>query len=238
MTTKLDNITKIPDAFVPGISFQKADIGLLVDSYIKELVISPAPNKKTYSPLNIVDFFTLIKNVIKTRQDNEGVPVDKRLLFTGEDPKEDLNTEAITWGLSSRMPGSFSKGPAGNGGVREVRGHIRSVSDNPSVPGQKIIEIGRISDNFITLYTWARGNEVALRRALWVEELFDSFNWYFKLFGFKVIEQKLYNKEIVSVGNLKLTRYPLSYFVGTDDTYCISSQELRELSIKTTVSRT
>ena len=234
MVTRANNITKIPDAFVPRTSFQmnEMDYETLVQSYIKEIAPTVTLGSRSGTGYTIDDFFKLVKEVVLVRQNTENVPESHRVLFLEDEPPEDLDTEAITFDLITREPGLISRGSAGSNGVREVTSQIRSVTDDTTSPGQKIVEHGRHYDHLIEFYAYARSPHVARQRVLWLEGVINSFYWLFFFYGFKVIENGITKKEKVKIGNLTLFRYPLSFFVRCDSLHYKYSQELREILIK------
>jgi len=72
---------------------------------------------------------------------------------------------------------------------------------------------------------------------LWLENVMDSFRWYFRVHGISiVIEEGVGDKEQVKIGEILLTKYPMSYFVRTEDTYQFGSQELKTIELNVNVS--
>jgi hypothetical protein len=236
MATKLDNITAVPDLKKPGITVHLSEVeaSTLVESFINTM---GSPNDRTpISGTEINDFFPLVRNTLISRQKSDGVEEDKFLLFIEEDPPEDLDTEAITFFLKHRIPGRFDQGPAGVGNVKEVRAHIRSLRDHPQHPSEKLITMGRFYDNWIVFNIYAKTNKQARERLLWFEKVMDSFDWYFRIHGYRVIEETVGSKERSKISeHLTLTKYPITYMVRTDDTYQISTQELKEIIINVEV---
>lgn len=234
MVTRTNNIPTLPDPFIPNSKFMmnEIDYSRWVESYLAEVAkktqigYSPPTNRRT-----IVDFFRLAKEMIETRQITEQVNSSNRVLFFEDVPPEDLDTEAITFELITREPGLISQGSKDTNGKKEVSSHIRSVSEDIENPGQQIIERGKWYDHLINFYTYAKSSNVALDRVLWLERVFADFLWCFKYFGFTVIENGVFKKETIQIGNLPLTRYPISYFVRYDDLQYVTSQELREIAI-------
>jgi len=237
MVVKLDNITKIPSIESTGtrIRYNESAIADLVNTYLEGLHID---RRTVDSGQELDDCFALIKNAITSKQAYEGVPEDKRILVVEEDPPETVDTEAITFYLNARLPGSFAQGKAGEGKVREVTPHVRAVIDHPEAPSQKLVTMGRFYDNWITFNIYARSNKAARSRLLWFERTMDIYNWYFRLYGFRVVELQTGSREVIDMDELKITRYPITYMVRTDDTFHFSSQELKEVIYNVEVSIT
>lgn len=235
-TTKLDNITRLPDVQVPKsrIFLGEAEFEQALFTYLEQNKTSNAIVARD-DPTDIKQFFSLVKEAIETRQDTEGVPVEKRILFLEDDPPETLDTEAITFFINRRIPGQFNQGPAGDGRIKEVSRHVRAIVDHPLHPGEKLVTLGRFYDNWVTFGIFAKTNKVALDRLIWFEHVMDSFNWFFRLHGFRVIEEGAGNRERIILDELPLTHYPVTYMVRLDDVFHYSTQELRSLVVTANV---
>jgi hypothetical protein len=237
MVSKIDNITKIPD--LGGTNrISEADISRAVNKYLRDVSSAWQNDKKDFpNTASIIDFFSLVQNSIRSREASEDVPEDKRLLVLADDPPKEIDTEAITFFLKSRTPGQFSRGSAGNARIKEVISHVRSIQQHPEHLGEKLFTMGRFFDNRVGFNIYARDDYTALKRVLWLESVMDNFRWYFRVHGImQVIEEGVGDKEHVKVGELELTKYPMSYFVRTEDTYQFGSQELKSFEINVEVS--
>jgi len=235
MVVKLDNITKVPSIESTGtrVRYNEAAVATLVGRYLEELHVVP---RTPQSGSELDDFFGLLQNAVTSKQAYEGVPEADRILVVEEDPPETVDTEAITFFLDSRIPGSFAQGPAGQGKIKEVVPHLRAITDHPEAPSQKLVTMGRFYENWITFNIYARTNKIARQRLLWFERTMDIYNWYFRLYGFRVVEQSTGKRERKSIDELKLTKYPITYIVRTDDTFHFSSQELIDVILKVELS--
>ena len=236
MTNKLNNITRIPDISRIGgrVYLGEAEFEQSFYTYLERENKNQAVVIED-EPTDIKQFFTLVKEAVETRQDTEGVPADKRLLFLEEDPPETIDTEAITFFLRGRVPGRFDQGPAGIGKIKEVTAHVRAVREHPTHPSEKLVTMGRFYDNWVTFGIFAKTNKVALDRVIWFERVMDSFNWFFRLHGFRVIEKEVGNRERIELETLTLTHYPITYMVRLDDVFHFSTQELKHLVVKANV---
>lgn len=234
MVSKTDNI-KIP---VLGIGFNAEDAERKIQEYINELIdTQSSPNSS-----DILDFFILVQNAIKAKEEQDWLDHNvsnenkKRLLLVEDSPPEEIDTAAITWLLKARAPGRFDQGPAGQGRIKEVVGHPRSIVQHPEHPSEKLVTMGKFYGNWVQFYIYARDAKQALRRLLWFERVMDSFHWYFRLYGFRVIEEGVGDKDKETVKDLELVRYPITYFVRSDDTYHVTTQELKRVLVTTNVS--
>lgn len=241
MTSKADNIIDIPDIKIPGVEAYKheQDWDLLISEYFQRLNAAPRiqVNASPESGASINDFFLLVQNALIVRQNSEGVSSAHRVLYLEEEPSEEVDTESICFELIRREPGDFSQAPIGKGSIKEVTPHYRGEIKDPGRPGERLITMGKFYTNWITFNIYARTNKQARKRLIWFEKVMEGFRWYFGLFGFKTIYEGTSSRETIKLGELKLTKYPVTYAVRTDDTYHINRQELRKLVINAEVSR-
>lgn len=184
----------------------------------------------------INDFFPLVHKILIARQNAEGIQQDKQVLFVEEDPPDLLNTETITFYLQTRVPGSITQGPAGSGGHREVRHHLRAEENHPDFPGEKMLTFGKFYDNVVKFNIYARTNNQARQRLLWFTQAMDLYQWYFFMNGFRVIEEGVGQRERPEVGGLKITKYPVSFYVRTEDTRRLGTQELKQVAFTVDVA--
>lgn len=235
--SKLSNITEVPDVEVPQFEtrLNESQVETMIQQYLSELTTTR--ETLPVKGLDLIDFLDLVRAAIISRQNTNGVAEGKRILFIEDMPFEELNTEAITWEVKSRVPGRFDQGPASSGRIKEVTPHCRSVVKHPDNPGERLVTFGKFYDNYISFNTYARNNKVALRRAFWLENIMDGFSWYFRLFGFRVTPKGLGERDIVEIGKLKLSKYPLSYHVRLDSTFTINTQELRSFLLNINIER-
>ena len=63
------------------------------------------------------------------------------------------------------------------------------------------------------------------------------YEWYFRFKGYRVIEQGVGKKETVEIDGLDLVKYPIVYFVKTEDIYHVASQNLKKISISASVKK-
>jgi len=151
-------------------------------------------------------------------------------------PPEEIDTESITFKFGGRKPGQFSSGPLGKGTVREHTSHIRSSVKHPNNPSQRLLTYGKFYEDMVFFYTYARSFETSLKRALWFEKVMSSFIWVFRTHGFIVQLDTIGETEEESIGELRLFKHPITYLIRTNETYNLTSQELREVIIKFNVS--
>jgi len=230
MVSKIENIASIPNVDYVGITIEERD--LKISNYINSFNRNFPVSKKA----GLMDFFKLVQDVVKVKQDYDSVPIDKRLLFLAECPDIPIDTESITYELYSRQPGQFSQGSAGQGTIREVTPHIRDIRDHPDHIGEKLVTVGQFYDNTILFNIYARTDYSAIERVLWFEKLITSFKWYFSSHGIdKIIEQTVNKRENVSINNLILVKYSIGYFIRTEDVFHFGTHELKHIDLNVNI---
>jgi hypothetical protein len=234
MVSKIVNITVVPDIQKVGtvLRLEESSIDRIIGSHLETL----SESRRFPEGAELREFFELVQMAVTSRQNSEGVPEDKRILFLGEDPPEALDTEAVTYFVRSRLPGKFDQGPAGQGRIKEATPHVRAIREHPDHPSEKLITMGRFYDNWITFTVYAKTDKVALARVLWFERLMDTYNWLYRLHGFRVIEEEVGSREKIKLDESTITVYPMQYMVRTDDTFHYGTQELREILLNVNVS--
>ena len=235
MASRIDNITSVPSVESVGtrVRLNESEIVAVVDRYLDTF------DRGTRTPASgaeLGDFLGMIQTVVTSKQTQEGVPSDKQILVVEDDPPESVDTEAITFYLKTRVPGRFDQGPSGAGRIKEVVPHQRSVVPHPEAPSQKLVTAGRFYDNWITFNIYARTNKSARDRLLWFERVMDIYNWFFRLYGFRVVEEGVGHRERMKIDELTVTKYPITYMVRTDDTFQFNTQELKEILIELELS--
>jgi hypothetical protein len=232
--TRIDNITIVPTVEQLGthVRLNESQINQKVFTYLNELKKTP----RTPISATIEEFFELLQTVVMSKQEYDGEPPDKRILVVEEDPPETIDTECITFFLKSRENGQYSQGAPGQGKVKEITPHLRSIVDHPEAPSMKLITMGKFYDNLIQFNIYARTTKEARKRLLWFERTMDIYNWFFRLYSFKIAEVGVGERERITINGIKVTKYPITYWVRTDDTFFFSQQELRDILIKVNIS--
>lgn len=225
MTSRLDNMNLPPDLRTGTLG--GSDI---VRMYMRQFQEGLVINDKAPIGGDINEFFPLVHKTIISRQRADGIDDDKMVLFVEEDPPERLNTEAITFFIQSRSPGQYNQGPAGTIGHREVRHHIRGVDEHPEHTGEKLVTVGKFYDNYIRFNIYAKTNKQARKRLLWFTQLMDQYEWYFKMSGYLTIEQGVGDRQRIEIPEHgKVTKYPIVYFVKSEDLHHFGTQELKHI---------
>ena len=176
----------------------------------------------------------LVKQCIEDKQTVEGIPLDKRLVFTEEYPGENLSSETITFSLVRREPGIVSKGKPLVEGVQELKPHVRSIDPDPNIPGKVIITLGQKFDHEVLLVCWAKTNKQANFRARWLENMLREYTWFIKQNG---VEEFLFmgqGEDLIldsrSYPNI-ITGRPLHYYIRTETLTHLSEETIRRVLI-------
>jgi hypothetical protein len=201
-------------------------ISFLVRKYQSDLAV----NNKIPIGGEINEFFPLVHKALISKQLTENIDRDKMVLFVEEDPPEKIDTETITFYIQARSPGQFSQGPAGTGTHREVRHHIRSIKAHNDRPGETLVSAGKFYDNSIRFNVYAKTNKQARQRLIWFTKTIDQYLWYFEMSGYKVVERGVGDRERVEIdGYGTITKYPVSYYVRSEDIMHFGTQELKQV---------
>lgn len=229
MGSTTDNIVSLPDVG-SSIRMSETEASAAISTYLSNVKVSnKAPEA---GPMYLDNFFSVIQDILVARQNTENVKIDQRLLVVAEDPPEEIDTETITFFLEARAPGGYGRMTAhDNARVREVSPHVRFIEKHPEHPSERRVTFGRVYDNWIRFNIYARTDKVALERVIWFEQAIDAYDWWLRRNGYRLIELGVGDRERVTIGELRLTRYPMSYKVRTDDTFVMTEQQLRRVAV-------
>jgi hypothetical protein len=202
------------------------------------------PGERMRQPREAVDIDAvpaLIKQIFENKQELDGVVENAKILFTEERPDLDITTEAITFSLVSREPGSISKGAQFNRGVQEWKPHIRSIEEDIRFPGQHLVVMGQKFDNEMLFTCWAKTNKVVNARARWLEDTLRDYAWFMKFSG---VEQFYFlgqgsdiMLELEGKANHLMGR-SLRYFVRTERITTLKEQAIRRMIVKYGIGHT
>lgn len=187
---------------------------------------------------NIDEVTDLVQRVIQDKQNSDGIVSDQRIVFTEEYPPVDFKTEAVSFRLISRDPGTTSGGRHLNQSRQEWKPKIRSIDDDPNNPGNKLITMGQLFENTIEFTCWARTNKRANMRALWLEDTLREYAWYLKYNGvneFYMLRRERDFRENLE-GNTVFGR-PLIYLARTERLTHLSEPTIRRMVVTYGIGR-
>lgn len=243
MVSKIDNISKLP---IVDSGYSEEQIETVINNFVsREEIVRQTPKEAT-----LLNFFPVFQQVIRTQEeaDNKNLLRSnkeeyRRLLLVEDQPeKEDMNCEsldieAITWKLKARTPGRFDQGPAGQGRIQEVRPHLRAKRPHPEHPNETLLTYGKGYSNWIEFAVYARTKKQAMTRLLWLENAIGQYDWFFKFMGYIVVQEGVGARETVEIEGLNLIKYPIVYYVRTEDIYHVTSQNLKKVSISADIEK-
>lgn len=212
-------------------------------SFVKDQSFSQRPSrtpKRAVSSLS--DVYTKMRQAIENYESRAGTSSINQVTFTEEEPDKDNDTEVISVKCMERHPGLFSQGTPYDAGkpaaVKNMTPRLREEINDPDHHGYSIAICGKWFDNVVRLTCWARTNKAANRRADWLEDLMEEYDWWFKAEG---IDRTIFigRAEDVVIGQEDDNRWygrPLDYFVRTEKISMKSEKQIEEILIKTTLS--
>lgn len=190
--------------------------------------------------VNINEVKGLIDQAINLQLTRDNVAEQNKLIFTQKGNPEEIRSETITWQLIQRKVGTTSQGKQMNERRHNYRPLLREIVYDPDVPNKKLYVYGQWFDNVIELCCWARSNEVADKRALWLEQLMQDYAWFFLYKGVSKMryEGRMTDFEVdigKTEGN-KLYGRPLRYYIRTERISHLSTYTLADVLINTRVT--
>ena len=214
-----------------------------IDNYLDQLASQareqekiPAAGVSPRPAVNIDDFFSLVQGVIARQEQNEGV--SQGVAFTEDFPEieDNFSKEIITFSLEERRPGVFAQVKIdqifSSRQPRQRQRFFRESKPDPDFIGGKIYIYGQWYDNLVEFKIWAKTNKAANRRALWLEDLFDKWEWYFEAEGVsKLFYLGRLADEIAAPGNNKTVCRTLQYYIRTERLTIVREQILRNIVV-------
>jgi len=194
-------------------------------------------------PLSIEGFFRIFGQLVDKQLELEGGGA--KLEYTEEFPDdvEPFHGEAIVTSLVNREPEVFQqtgidRAMGGRAMVRNRRPRFREAYPDPNNPGLVIVNKSRYYDNKVLFTVVAKSNKTANRRALWLEDLIETYRWYLLANGIGRIEfLKREEDYVLSPGKTKLAARPLYYLVRTQRVTVIKEFELRSILLKSSLQQ-
>lgn len=196
-------------------------------------------NKSTTPGLakNIIEAMELFGQAIEDYDERTNKNADARVLYTYEKPDTRTRLEAISVHLIDREPGVMSRSSLKERGqvgkTRNVRPLLRELKDDPDNPGYKRAILGYFYDNTLRFTCWARTNKTALARMMWLEEVIEQYQWFFKLSGLpRVLYDGRGSDEVLDISGNKIYGISIDYFVRTEKIRAVSQKTLEVIYVK------
>lgn len=202
---------------------------------LPQMTTSPFPSK------NINQTMELIREAIVNYMEREGSTEDARInvMFSNTDVPMDVESISIT--LLSRLPGSFEKSTVMDvmspSKTRTMKPVLREEGEDPDAPGYRRAILGCFYDNIIELTAWARTAKTANDRALWLEDLMEEYQYFFKLSGVNrlMFAERGTDQSLNVNGNIIHGR-PLRFYVRTEKIRAVRQKTLEQIYIHVSVN--
>lgn len=181
---------------------------------------------------NIDEFTDLVMNVIENSEATENTSEDNKIIFSRDYTPEYIDKEAVTFKITTREPGRMDQGAPLEGKVKNLRPLFREEAEDPDNPGYKILVFGYWYDNVVEFTCWARTHKVVDQRAIWFENLMQSYLWFFRYSGVNRVLYLGRGSEIAKdiEGNTIFGR-SLRFFVRTEEITKVHEKAIERISL-------
>lgn len=168
--------------------------------------------------------FEFYQSVEAPREDRDKIEVRMNSV------DKELKGPTLTWSLISRNPGQFSRGPAGQGSIKEYSPHLRGVFTDPERPNQEIHAYGRRFDNEICLEFTCFDSNYFQKQMILIESVVERYKWFFAYKGFwKLTWLRRGSDSFREVGADKLYCGKIYYQVQTEKIELVTENILTDL---------
>ena len=216
----------------PEVKIQVTNVydNMLLDPDSKKLA---SRTKSLAKAKNLNEFYELVGKAIDNYEKRQGVAVDKKVVFTEEEPDVGSKTETITFSLMKRDPGMFGQGAPFEGNHRNLRPMFREEIIDETNPGFRVLVLGYWHDNLVRFTCWARTNKAANKRAMWFESLMDEYSWWYKLQGVdRVIFYGRSTDIVEEINGNKWYGRPIDYFVRTETLRVFKEKTIEDILVE------
>jgi len=223
------------DLLPATLTTERVKVQIIAETQFNEIVRNSEDNRST-TPMaakNINETMELILDAINHYQEREEKTQDARVIVSYEEPDEEATLEKITITIEDRDAGIYGQGAPLQGKVRNLKPILREVKDDPDAPGYKLAILGYWYDNILGLTCWARTNKAANARALWLENLMEEYNWFFRLSGVsRILYQGRGKDRTKSFSNNIFYGRPVLYYVKTENIRALRQKTLEQIYIR------
>lgn len=186
------------------------------------------PNEK---PMTLTSFFELVSSLISDAQTKEGRSFNVPLVE--EYPPEnisDYGEEVITFKVVERKPGLMNT--KGTSRPQRKKMHYYEYMDE-KYPNKVVTVESRPVDHIIELCCWATNNNLANKRALWLEKLMINCSFVFEING----AERFYWKDrksdtYMTSGNQRIFYRQLHFFLRLREFDAKINSTLRNILIE------
>lgn len=160
-------------------------------------------------------FWAVAAEVVEEQQKREGIIATEQIQIVSDFPDESfarLGDEVITRKVIRRNPANMNSSATGRPQRKATYSYdLRSPKD----PNKVIIVETRLIDQVVEFSCWSKNADMADRRVDWLQNLFETHAWAFKIQGadrFYWQERGIDTYQTTS-GGTKLYKRPLRFFV-------------------------
>lgn len=182
--------------------------------------------------MDIHELPRLLEIIFQRQQELEGIPEQERFEVRMSRTDSKVERDVLTWKLKKRLPGMFERGSAGTNSskVKEVKAHKRHEFDDPTHAGHKIIAYGQRYTNLIELCYTSGQPDTANQRAIWIEDVIDTYQYLFHYFGIvRFIYLGREEDQNIETGEGLVYKRRLCYHVETEKIKLVRTQTIREV---------
>ena len=196
-----------------------------------------APTRTPGASKDIIEVTELIEQAIRDYEKRFKTTKESEVEVVFERPEKVFEKETISISFASRSPGMFAQGRPQENKVKNLRPVLRQVVDDPDNPGYKRAILGYYYDNIIRITAWARTNKVANKRAIWLENLMEEYNWWFVYSGVnRIIYEGWQSPVFLDINNNLYFGRPIDFYVRTEKLTNVSQKTLEEIQLRLSVS--
>jgi len=194
---------------------------------ISQPTVTPGPAK------DIIEVSELIEQAIRDYEKRWKTTEEARVDVVFERPEKAFQGETVSISFASRAPGMFAQGRPGESKVKNLRPVLRETVDDPENPSYKKAIFGYFYDNIVRITAWARTNKVANKRAIWLENMFEEYTWWFSYSGVnRIIYEGWQSPVFLNIDNNLYFGRPIDFYVRTEKLISVSQKTLEEVQIR------
>jgi len=170
------------------------------------------PNVEVF---DLPKFIEVAGDILEDAQKREGIVADERVKLKSAFPDEDVSRwgeEVIIWKVINRQPANLNK--SGTGRPQRAPRYSYDLR-SPSHPNKVIFVESRLIDHVVEFSCFSKNADAANRRALWLERLYITHRWAFKVQGADRFwwKDRGIDTYMTAAGGVKLYQRPLRFFV-------------------------
>lgn len=196
----------------------------------------PIPNatKAPYAPRSLADFPAVLRGVLTAAQTQTHVIDGSDVILTTDNVDFEATRSGkhvISLSLKKREPAGAGNGKPFNQEFKNYVPTLREQYTDPEDEGYKVAVFGKFYDNLVCMSIATTSSHEADVRASWLEDVIESYEWYFNQRGIKIIFLRRNEDKLQTVNDNKIYIRPLEFYVRTEKLRKVSQKVLEELVI-------